>query len=291
MSWVSVTQPNGFLLCFVSVFMVVYLGNCVNGIPVVDLTHVQDSNTIFWPGNPQFNFTILYRGLTDGGYWYESNAIQTPEHGGTHVDAPSHFAKDKLRIDQIPMSKLCGPGVIINVKEKARANPDYRVQVSDLKVWEDKYGRIPDGAVVLMNSGWSDKYPNKTLTFGTESVNDPSTFHFPGWHEDAADWLVKNRNVNVVGVDTPSNDYGQSTTFDAHVILATANINGLENVANLDNIPEAGSTIYVAVINLQDGSGGPARVFATNLDNSVNAASFSTSFKWVLALCILLTLG
>lgn len=154
--------------------------------------------------------------------------------------------------------------------------------------WETVHGKIPDGAVVIMNSGWTYNYPNKTLTFGTQLVDDPSTFHFPGWHEKAAEWLVENRNVNVVGTDTPSNDYGQSTTFPTHVILGLADICGVENVANLDSIPEAGSIVYVAAIKLYDGSGGPARVFATFSDNPVNSGISHGHTSFVPALLILL---
>lgn len=158
-------------------------------------------------------------------------------------------------------------------QKKVSTNPDYRVTINDLTAWETLHGRIPDRAVVIMNSGWTYKYPNKTQTFGSQSVTDPSTFHFPGWHEEAADWLVKYRNVNVVGVDTPSVDYGQSTSYPVHVILGTANIPGVENVANLDAVPESGSMIYVAPINLYDGSGAPVRVFATISNDKRNAAT------------------
>lgn len=264
--------------CLIEQFFVILLVNEVAGninLKTVDLTHAQSAETIYWPGNPTYNFTILSRGRTDGGYWYESNAFSTAEHGGTHLDAPAHFYEANYRAHQIPMSKLVGPGVIINVKSKAASSPDYRVSVSDLNAWERNHGTIPAGAIVIMNSGWGEKYPNKTLTFGSSTTSDPSTFHFPGWHEEAADWLVKNRNIHVLGVDTPSTDYGQSTTYSVHVILGMSNIPGLENVANLDTIPEAGSIIYVAVIKLYDGSGAPARVFATiQLDDAVNFCSF-----------------
>ncbi|KAL4222393.1 hypothetical protein ACF0H5_018432 [Mactra antiquata] len=194
---------------------------------------------------------------------FAANSFQTAEHGGTHLDAPGHFYKEGISVHDVPLEKLIGPGVIINVKKQAKEDPDYRVQISDLKAWEGRHGAIPDGAVVLMNSGWSDKYPDKVLTFGSESVDDPNTFHFPGWHEDTVHWLIKNRNVNIVGVDTPSTDYGQTKTFPVHVLVGTASICGLEYVANLDSIPEAGTVISAAVIKLEDGSGGPVRVFAT----------------------------
>ncbi|KAH3824671.1 isatin hydrolase-like [Dreissena polymorpha] len=245
------------------VFVIAMLANADQDMRIVDLTHAQNIEAIYWPGNPSYNFTIFSRGQNAvGGFWYESNSFATAEHGGTHLDAPAHFYENRSRTHQIPMEKLVGRGVIINVKTKASRNPDYRVTVDDLQNWEAKYGRIPNGAVVVMNSGWHQKYPNKTKVFGTESTTDPANFHFPGFHEKAADWLVKHRNIHVLGVDTPSIDYGQSKTFPVHVILGRADIPALENAANLNAIPEFGSIISVAVIKLEDGSGGPARVFA-----------------------------
>jgi len=152
--------------------------------------------------------------------------------------------------------------------------------VQDLIDWESKYGTIPKGAVVLLNSGWSSKYPNKTAVFGTSTPDDPSTFHFPGFHEDAGDWLVKNRNIHVLGTDTPSIDYAQSTTFPIHVLFGKENIPGIENVANLDMISEKGAMIYVAPIKLLDGSGGPARVFATKSLYPVGASYALCSNKF-----------
>ena len=224
---------------------------------------------------------------------YESNYFGTPEHGGTHLDAPSHFAEGSWRNTQIPLERLIGPGVIIDVTEKASANPDYRVTVEDLNDWENEYGRIPDGAIVIMNSGWHKHYPNKTLTFGTNTPTDPATFHFPGFHEDAADWLVRNRNIHVLGVDTPSTDYGQSNTFPVHVIIGKANISGLENVANLNKIPQSGTTIFVAAIKLFDGSGGPARTFATIMegDDTSSAASYCSHALLILASVVFRFLG
>lgn len=232
-------------------------------IRLVDLTHMHGPSTIYWPGNPKYNFTIMFRNITDQGYWYEANSFATAEHGGTHLDSPSHFAKGAWHTAQIPMENLYGPGVVIDVKSKTKNNPDYRVTLQDLMDWERKYGRIPRKSVVVMNSGWSYFYPNKTRVFNSTTPDDPSTFHFPGWHEDAVTWQLNNRHINVLGVDTPSTDYGQSTTFPVHVILGKANIPGMENVAFLDRIPVNGTMIYAAVIKLYDGSGGPIRVFAT----------------------------
>lgn len=144
----------------------------------------------------------------------------------------------------------------------------FRVTVADLLVWEKKHGEMPRHAIVMMNSGWSSRYRNKTLVFGTNTPTDVSTFHFPSWHEDAVTWLINKRQVNAVGVDTPSTDYGQTTNYPCHVIMGKNDVVGIENVANLDKVPESRSMIYVPVLNIFEGSGGPARVFATFDDES-----------------------
>lgn len=170
--------------------------------------------------------------------------------------------KGSWRVHQIPISHLVGPGVIINVKHHVERNSDYRVTIADIKAWEAQYGQIPDGAVIIMNSGWSERYPNRQLVFNSATPDDSSTYHFPSWHENTVNWLVRNRNVHVVGVDTPSVDYGQSTNYPVHVLLGSNNILAIENVANLDDILPTGSIIVVGVMKLEDGSGCPARVIA-----------------------------
>lgn len=157
-----------------------------------------------------------------------------------------------------------------------------RVTVEDLMMWEKKFGEMPRHAIAIMNSGWSDKYPNKTQIFGSTQHDNASSFHFPSWHVDAVTWLINKRQINAVGVDTPSTDFGQasvSASFPCHITLGRNNVVGIEYVANLDKVPENGSTIYVPVLKLFDGSGGPARVFATYDDepNKTNAAAILAS--------------
>ncbi|XP_050414236.2 isatin hydrolase [Patella vulgata] len=228
---------------------------------VVDLTFTMNASSIYWPGSPDFNFTILNRNEV-GTHWYETNYFATAEHGGTHLDAPAHFSKGKWRTHEIPVERLVGPGVIIDVTSKATTDHDYRVQISDIEVWETKYGNIPEGAIVLMTSGWTKRYPDKGQVFGSENTTNPETFHFPAFHEDAVEWLIQHRNISIVGVDTPSVDYGQTKTFPVHQLLGANNIIGLENVAYLDKVPEHGAIIFAGVTKLYDGSGGPARVIA-----------------------------
>ncbi|XP_071097005.1 isatin hydrolase-like [Haliotis cracherodii] len=229
---------------------------------VMDLTWTHGPSTIYWPGSVGFNFTNIAEVETVH-YRYESNWFSTPEHGGTHLDSPSHFFEGGWKADEIPAERLIGPGVILDVTSQANADPDYRVTQADFEAYESKHGRIPHGAIVFMNSGWGARYSDKKRFFNTEYPDNSSTFHFPGYHEDAITWLVANRNVSMVGVDTPSNDYGQSTVFPSHVILAKNNIPGLENVARLNQVPAKGATIIVGSIKLFSGSGGPARILAT----------------------------
>ncbi|XP_041377195.1 isatin hydrolase-like [Gigantopelta aegis] len=234
---------------------------------VVDLTHGQDVSTVYWPGNVDFNFTITTREQTQY-YWYESNWFGTAEHGGTHLDSPCHFQKGKWRTHQIPPSRLIGPGIVINVTSQAANNADYKLSISDLESWEEMHGRIPEGAIVLMHSDWGVRYPNRSLVFNTNEPEKPSTFHFPGFHEDAASWLVTRRRVSIVGVDTPSVDHGQSIEFLVHQVLGQHNVPDLENVANLRQLPAKGFTVFVGVIKLVGGSGGPARILAVVDDDS-----------------------
>ncbi|KAK6176201.1 hypothetical protein SNE40_014529 [Patella caerulea] len=254
---------------------------------VVDLTFAMNASSVYWPGSPDFIFTILNRKQI-GNHWFESNYFATAEHGGTHLDAPAHFSKGKWRTHEIPVERLVGPGVIIDVRSKATANHDYRVHISDIEVWEFKYGNIPQGAIVLMNSGWTKRYPDKSQVFNSENTTDPETFHFPAFHEDAVEWLIQHRNISIVGVDTPSVDYGQTKTFPVHQLVGANNILGLENVACLDKVPEHGAVIFAGVAKLYDGSGGPARVIAIYTIDSSNYNTLITIGIMTVILSILI---
>ncbi|KAK7496650.1 hypothetical protein BaRGS_00012057 [Batillaria attramentaria] len=257
---------------------------------VVDLTHQLGNDSLFWPGQPPFNFTILYRGHHDGvDSWIEMNYFALPEHGGTHIDAPAHYVQGKWRTHQIPASNLIGPGVIVDVTEKVKDNEDYAVTVDDLQEWESRYGRIPDGAVVIMRSGWSKRYPDPRLMFNSQTPNDATTFHYPGFHEDTARWLAEERSVVAVGTDAPSPDVGTSTSFPVHKVLQAKNIMLLEYVANVESLPPSGSTIVIGVVNLRDGSGGPARIMGM-LGQGVGATGSGAGIRATTLLVLLAAL-
>ena len=202
------------------------------------------------------------------------------EHQGTHIDAPYHFSYEGQKMHEIPPERLIGPGVIIDVKEKARVNPNYGVTVADIQEYEEQYGRIPRHAIVIMNSGWGQKYPNAEAVFGTSTPGDVSTFNFPGWHIDACKFLLEERQVGVVGVDTPSTDPGKPTrdpygfNYPCHMYLQPAQVPLLEYVAHLDSVPKNGTTIFLGAIKSRDGTGGPKRIFAVlESDPSDNTTS------------------
>lgn len=228
----------------------------------VDLTYAYSDETIYWPTGDGFRLDEVAYGETDAGYFYSSYNISTAEHGGTHLDAPIHFFRGGMSTEQIPLDRLIAPAVVVDVS--ARATPDYRIEVADLEAWERAHGRIPDGAILLLRTGWGERWPDRLSYLGTEQTGPEAVaeLHFPGIHADAARWIVDRRNVVAVGIDTPSIDYGQSSGFEAHVIIYGANIPGFENVANLHELPEEGAFVVALPMKVAGGSGGPLRIVA-----------------------------
>jgi kynurenine formamidase len=229
---------------------------------LVDLTYPFDSTTIYWPTATPFRLEVAARGRTEGGFWYASNNICASEHGGTHLDAPIHFGEGRSSADQIPIERLVGPAVVVDVSDSCAANPDYRLRVDDLVAWEQRNGRIPDGAIVLMRAGWGSRWPDRKRYFATETPHDPLTLHFPGFSREAAEFLTQERRIDAVGLDTPSLDYGPSRDFICHQVFAAADVPGLENVADLERLPERGATLIALPMKIAGGTGGPARVVA-----------------------------
>lgn len=229
----------------------------------VDLTHAYGPSTIYWPTDTAgFRLTELAYGPTEGGFFYSSYEFATAEHGGTHLDAPIHFAEGARTADEIPISDLVGPAAVVDVS--ARAHADYQVTVSDLEGWEAAHGPLPAGAIVLLRTGWGERWSDRAAYLGTNATGPGAVpeLHFPGLSPEAADWLVQNRDVAAVGIDTPSIDHGQSTDFRSHVILYSANLSGFENVANLGELPESGAFVVALPMKIERGSGGPLRIVA-----------------------------
>ena len=227
---------------------------------LVDLTYPLDEHTVFWPNNKPFHWEKSSWGKTVQGYWYASAEFSMSEHGGTHIDAPIHFAEGRQAVDEIPLHKLIAPAVVIDVRQAVGENRDYRLSKQDLERWESRHGLIQPGAVVLMLTGWGQGWPDRMRYLGSTTPGDPKTLHFPGFSKDAAEFLVKERQVDGIGIDTPSIDYGPSQDFIVHQIINAANCYGLENIANLDKLPTKGAILLALPIKIKGGSGGPVRI-------------------------------
>lgn len=230
---------------------------------IVDLTHAFNSKTLYWPTSPSdFKLDQLSRGQTEGGWFYSANAFSTPEHGGTHLDAPIHFAEKGQTSDLIPIDKLIGPAVVIDITAKSSSDPDYRLTRDDVLAFERQHGRIREGTIVLLRTGWSSRWPDRKRYLGDDTPGDATRLHFPSFGEEAAKLLVEERGAEAIGVDVASIDYGQSKDFIVHRIAAARNVPGLENLTALDKLPPTGATLIALPMKIEGGSGGPVRVIA-----------------------------
>jgi len=230
---------------------------------VVDLSHDYSASSIYWPTVDTFRLDKVADGMTPQGYYYASNNFATSEHGGTHVDAPVHFAQGKWSVDQIPVEQLIGDVAVIDVSAAAATQPDYQVTVADLEAWEKAHGSL-NGNIVLIRTDYSQRWPDAATYLGTAERGEAAVpkLHFPGLHPDAAKWVVANRTVKAVGIDTASLDFGQSSLFETHRVLYERNIPGLENLSNLDRLPAHGATLVALPMKIKGGSGAPLRAIA-----------------------------
>jgi kynurenine formamidase len=233
----------------------------LSGIPagrtrVVDLTHALSESNPAWPGDAQpfeakINATVEMNG-------YFTRRFSTLEHFGTHMDAPAHFPPGATTVDQLPPERLFGPAVVLDVTAQGKRDPDYRLTRADVGQWEQKHGRIPAGAIVLLRTGWAARWPDADRY---RNAGNGKAMRFPGFGVDAVNLLIE-RKVSGLGCDTMSVDYGASSDFAVHTVSHGAGLYHLENLADLTALPESGAFLVVAPIKLEGGSGGPVRVFA-----------------------------
>jgi kynurenine formamidase len=231
---------------------------------IVDLSYAFDSSTVYWPTAETFRLEKDFEGTTEHGYYYSAYRYSAAEHGGTHIDAPVHFAKGHNTVDEIPLDQLMGPAIVVDVTRQCEDNRDYLITETDFKNWEQRNGRIPAETIVLLRTGFGKFYPDRKRYLGTDGRGAAAVanLHFPGLHPDAARWLVQNRKIKAIGLDTASIDYGQSTLFESHRNLFAHDIPALENVANLDKLPGKGFFVVALPMKIKGGSGGPLRIVA-----------------------------
>lgn len=231
---------------------------------IIDLSHSFDAQTIYWPTEDGFKLEKEQDGITDKGYYYASNKFAAPEHGGTHIDAPRHFSAGAKTTDQIPLEQLMGSAILVDVSRQCEANRDYLISTSDFDAWEKQHGQIPAGSIVLLRTGFAKYWPDRVKYMGTDERGPAAVakLHFPGLSPDAARWLTGSRSIKAIGLDTPSIDYGQSTTFESHQILFAKNVPAFENLDDLSGLPEEGFVVIAMPMKIAGGSGGPLRVAA-----------------------------
>ncbi len=230
---------------------------------LVDLTHAYNDETVYWPTSPtHFEKQTLFEGQAPGGYFYSAYSVCTPEHGGTHLDAPVHFAEGGRSTEALPLENLVAPAVVIDASTAAAVDRDYRLTRQAVLDFEMEHGRIEAGTIVLLRTGWSSRWPNAKSYLGDDTPGDASKLSFPGYGKGATELLVEERGVVMLGIDTASIDYGKSTDFPVHRVAAARNVAGLENLANLDTLPPTGTTLIALPMKIEGGSGGPVRVVA-----------------------------
>ena len=231
---------------------------------LVDLSHPYDAQAIFWPTAAPFKLSKVADGMTPGGYYYAANDFATSEHGGTHIDSPIHFAQGHQTVDRIPLERLMGAAVVIDVTDTAAKDADYQVTADDLQRVEARDGRIPDRAIVLLRTGYSTRWPDAASYLGTAERGEAAVakLHFPGLHPAAAAWLIANRSISAIGIDTASIDYGQSTRFESHRALFAKDIPAFENLTGLERLPARGANVIALPMKIAGGSGAPLRAVA-----------------------------
>ena len=242
----------------------------------IDMSYSFNEKTIFWPTARNFEFETIEAGLSDGGYFYAANSFCLAEHGGTHLDAPIHFAEGKQTAAEIPIHRLVGPVVVVDVTTEVEKHSEYLVGANDLEAWEAEYGQIPDDSIVVIRTGWGKRWPDRESFLGTTLTGDAAVpeLRFPGLHPEGAQWLVEHRQIKAIGIDTanigggtrgsdgpqPLDQSGIPLAVRAHQVLAVEDIPVFENVAALDRLPPVGAYMVALPMKIGRGSGGPIRI-------------------------------
>lgn len=227
----------------------------IENMRVVDLSQSLDASTVMWPGAPAPTAETLLTVAHDGFY---NRRVSFMEHSGTHFDAPCHMVDGTQSVDQIPAARLVRPVAVIDISAAAAGDPDATLSLEQVHAFETRHGRIPDGAAVFLRTGWEEFNTDPARYAGA-----PGPLRFPGFGAEAARFLVTERHVVGLGIDTLGIDPGVATDFVVHrQISHPVGVWHLEGLTNLSQLPPLGAWVIVGVLKLVDGSGSPARVIA-----------------------------
>jgi kynurenine formamidase len=254
-----------FAVCFAFLstllLQTMHRDSMLEGVPsgktrVLDLSYAINDKLVPWPGDEKVFEAKVNASVEKNGYFTRS--FWMLEHYGTHLDAPAHFPPGKTTVDQIPVKQLFGPAVVMDVRTESGKDADYQLSAARIEEWEKRHGRIPEGSVVLLRTGWASRWPDARKYRNQDAQGK---MHFPGFSAEAAKLLIE-RGASGLGCDTLSVDYGASSDYSVHHLALGAGLYHLENLADLSELPETGAFLVVAPIKLEGGSGGPVRVFA-----------------------------
>lgn len=223
---------------------------------VIHLSHIIDIDIPQWPGDPPVEFTTVANIPEDG---YYLRRLTMGEHSASHINAPKSFYPHSAGIDQYPGESLVLPAVVIHICAAAKLNPDYALTVADVLAWEKKNGEIAPGSLVLLHTGWENKWLDKKAFLNRDPQGN---MHFPGFSYDATEFLLEQRQIAGLGTDTHGVDPGQDDSFNINRLVLAQQRIILENLTNLQHLPPKGSTLMIGVLRLRDGSGCPVGVLA-----------------------------
>ncbi len=230
-------------------------GAALAGMRVVDLTQPLDPDIVMWPGAPAPVAETILTVAHDGFY---NRKITVVEHTGTHFDAPCHMVEGAASVDAIPPDRLVRPMVVIDVSAEIAGNPDGVLTLEHVRTFEERHGRIPDDAAIFVRTGW-EEFNRDPARY----ANHPGELRFPGFGPEAARFLVEERKAAGLGIDTLGIDPGCATDFVVHrTVSHPRGLWHVENLMNLKGLPPLGGLVFVGVLKLVDGSGGPCRVLA-----------------------------
>jgi kynurenine formamidase len=262
----AATGRSGIIVLCLTVCMTLHAqnprkGDVLEGVTsgktrVIDLSYAINDRLVPWPGDTRWFEARVNATVEKNGYFTRS--FWMLEHYGTHLDAPVHFPPGKMTVDEIPARKLFGPAVLLDARAESSKDADYQVPAARVEEWEKRHGRIPEGAIVLLRTGWASRWPDAQRYRNQDAQG---RMHFPGYSVEAAKLLIE-RKVSGLGCDTMSVDYGASEDFAVHQAVLGAGLYQLENLGDLSELPEMGAFLVVAPIKLEGGSGGAVRVFA-----------------------------